>query len=403
MELRPVAILALLLTSALALAACGPPPGEEDPPHPCDEVWGPAPSGGRIHVDAAGEPGGDGSIESPFRFLDNHELSTQDGEPVDPIDSGLEAVRATGIRSIVLAPGEYPGRYLLDDTEPDWQDSGLEIAGCGRQDTVLIGIWQTVAVGDDDDEEEVLQPVIDVTGSTTAGLVIRDLAVVGGRRGIIVRDSAGSSGAVVLERLDVLESVRLGVLIDGGGTVAELRDLLVDEVEAEPGGFGWGVSIQTAVFFPEDAPAPVLVEETTITGAQGIGLLADASWIEVVDTVVQDTAPSGGLLGRGVQLQNRSWGTVQGLTSTGNSDAAVHLHMPGRLLDTGLAPVAIADSTLSDTGYAAVDGGGDQAADGLSASRALTAYLTEECCAGVAAKDESSCHEQTTAAKGAAS
>jgi len=33
----------------------------------------------------------------------------------------------------------------------------------------------------------------------------------------------------------------------------------------------------------------------------------------------------------------------------------------------------------------------------------LAAYLTEECCAGVAAKDESSCHEQTTAAKGAAS
>lgn len=371
---RPAIVVGLVLL----LTGCEPLDNLESEPHPCDEAWGAAPDGGRIHVDAAAPDGGDGTIDAPFAWLERAELV--DG--VDPVDSGLEAARALGIRQVVLAAGEYPGSVHLDNTPAAWLDSELEIVGCGRDATELVGIWETqlqVLPDGTQVEVDVLQPALDISGDTTRDLVVRDLAVRGGRRGILVRDRAGSLGAIVVERVDVLESVRLGILVDGGGTVVELRDVRVEDVVEEPGGFGWGISVQAGVFFPEDAPAPVLLERTEVVQAQGLGILVDASWVQMDEVTVRDTLPAGGLLGRGVQLQNRSWGDLTGLVATGNSDAALHLHMPGRLLDTGLAPVAVRGSTLGATTPADVDlDGTGQAADGLSASRALEAYQTDE-------------------------
>lgn len=363
---------ALVVVAWLA-AACTPEPvpGEE-PPHACAEAWGDLADSRVIYVDAEAEEGGDGSIEAPFVWLDRHELITQDEQLVDPVDSGLEEARRTGARSIAVAPGDYPVALNLSNDDEQRSDSGLEIAGCGREHTTLSGITEESEPGARD---EVLQPVIRVAGSSTADVLVRDLTVSGGRRGVVVRDGAGFTGAIRIERVDVINSVRIGAVIDNGGTVAELRDVTVQGVDPDEGEFGWGLSVQAGVFFPEDAPLPVLLDGVDVSGAQGIGVLVDGSWIELQEVSVTDTSPIGDQLGRGLQLQNRSWGGLSDVNVSGSADAAIYLHMPGRLVDSALSPIQIAGGSFGSTDWADVnDGAGGTAADGLSASQGQAGY-----------------------------
>ena len=83
----------LVVLAAGLLVACTAPPDPSEPPDPtpdpaeqgpCGDIWGPIPESGRLYVDAAAEPEGDGSLALPL---------------VDLTDA-IGASRATGIRSI---------------------------------------------------------------------------------------------------------------------------------------------------------------------------------------------------------------------------------------------------------------------------------------------------------------
>ncbi len=371
-----------LLLTLLGTTGCEPPPEPAD--HPCHDVWGEAPAAGRIHVDAAAEPGGDGSLEAPFADL----LLTgvdADGDVQDDVDSGLEQARASGIRQVVLAAGEYPGSYEISD--PWHGDAGLQLVGCGQGQTVLTAITGPRIVDYDDDGEpiyeEVPRVVLDVTGAGTLGVVIRDLTIQGGRRSVLVHTDAGSDGEtggevspVSLTRVTVADALRVGVLIDGVRAAAELVDVTIEDVqEDEEDGFGWGVAVQARASWATDIVQPILLDQVTVRRAHGVGVLVDGGWVELRGVTVEDTATSGGVLGRGVQLQSRSWGLVDGLTAVGNADAALHLQGPGRVLPTEerdgeeLQPIVVVDSQLLSTAWAEVpDSGGAEAGDGLSAS-----------------------------------
>ena len=340
-----------LLALAFPLVACNPEPEPEPLPGPCDSYWGEVPSAGRIYVDAAASQGGDGSAEAPFTTL----------------TEALEEARATGVRSIVLAPGEYPGTYPLSEDIEAWQDSDLDIAGCGREATFLPAIEQEESVGDS--TELRVQPLFDVTGAQTADIHVHDLAVSGGRRALMVRLGAGALGPIVFEDVDVLDSQRLGVLVDGATSAAHLLDVVVDGVVADPvdGQFGWGVAVQAGALLDTELPEPTVLQEVTVTGVQGFGVFADGGWVQVTDSEITDVEKVSGRWGRGLHLQQWTMGTLEGVSVSGVSDAAVFLESPGRLVE----PIEVYDCLLGPTDEADVaDPGGETAADGLVAAQA---------------------------------
>lgn len=327
---HPTRLVAITLSVALSLVACEsepPAPGE----HPCAPTWGPTPDSGALYVDEAASSSGDGSLAAPYLTL----------------DEALATSRLGGERLIAVAPGTYEPdpaerRFTLwnDASGATDQDDGLVVAGCGAADTILQAIWLP-PVGEPEGEDE-LQPVLEVYGGVQ-GATIRDLALNGGRRGLIIREESGSVTPLTVERVSVVESVRAGVVISGLATQVALVDVTVDDVAPlDSGNFGHGVSIQGGGSSWQDPSALVTIEGGSIDQASEVGLLIDHAEVEVTDLQVTGTAQHDDELGRGVQVQNNSIVSLQGLQSTGNHDAAVFLHMP---LD-----VSLVDCVLSATG-----------------------------------------------------
>jgi len=341
---------------AVMVSGCTAPDGG-DPPGPtpdevvidqgvCADAWGPVPDGGRIFVDGDADGGGDGSIDAPF----------------DTILDGIFASRAGGIRSIAIAPGEYEYLIQLNASVPGWPDGGLEIAGCGEDQTTLLA---TV-----DYEElpgggilQITQPNVVVSGVGSDGIVLRDFTAIGGRRAITIRDGAGFGSPVIVQRVTLEDSIRAGVVVDGLDTVAHLLSMTVDDV-LEEDGLGRGISIQTSAWVTDTVSAPTEIDDTTVTGAVGAGILAEGGWNTLTDVTVTGTQSFEGQLGRGIQLQNRTRATLVGVTSTGNADAGLFVHLAGR---EGVG-VDVIDSDLSGTVEAEVGNTGSLAADGLSVS-----------------------------------
>ncbi len=352
----------------------------------CASVWGPVPVGGRIVVQANAAPGGDGSDSAPYPQL-WWEGEDADGDGLDDVDSALEAARATGIRRIVVGPGVYAGSIEINDGL--WGDAGLQIVGCGRAQTEIQAVVETVEVPGDDDNVEVdlLQSVVSISGPGTVGVVLRDLALVGGRRALMVVGgagapdpaSAGPPDPVVVQRVDILDSTRLGILIDGAATAVTLTDVVVSGVAEEEGAFGWGIAIQSRATLPSEIAAPTELSGVQVEGARGVGVLVDGGWIAVTGLTVVGTEPVGGTVGRGIQLQARTWGALADVTCSGNADAGLHLHKPGRLGSAGILPVEISDSTFSGTALAELPGEpGEMAGDGLSAAQGSSPGAVED-------------------------
>jgi|GEM_PF-1252696 len=367
---------ALLLAAGCPTGDGGEPPtpdptDDRQADHPCNDVWGPVPDAGRLYVAADASEDGDGSLDNPF----------------DTVDAALAAARPGGARSIAIASGDYEGTYLLSNDVDDWSDTGLEITGCGRQSTMISGVIVEVGVGGGGTEMR-LQPVFDITGDTTADVLVRDLGALGGRRSIIVRDGAGALGPIVFQRVDVLDAIRLGVLIDGATTVAHLLDVVVEEVAAELGSFGWGVSIQTGQQLASEFANPVVLEGLEVRDVRGIGILADGAFLDLRGALVTGVQPnSDGRLGRGLQIQRWSQATLDGLEAIANSDAAVFLESPGRaqyvvdedgdpVMDGDdnpiierVEPIRLLNSFLGDTSAAPLPDGGETTGDGLVATQ----------------------------------
>jgi len=345
-----------LLAAVAALTGCpsevvDPEPTQAD--HPCDAVWGAVPAAGRLYVDPAASSGGDGSLAAPF----------------DTLDAALAESRVSGALSIAIASGDLSGTWVLGE-----DDTGLEIAGCGRQSTLIEG----VEAEQGPNGELVLQPAFDVRDPGTANITIRDLGVVAARRALLVQRGAGALGPITVARVDVLQAVRVGVLIDGGSTVAHLDDVVVEDVATDGGDFGWGIAVQTGRQLASEFAGPTVLTNVEVRDVTGLGILADGAFLEVTDSLVTGVLPTAsGLLGRGVQMQQFSQGCLDGLEATGNSDAAVFLESPGRAIydvDGGgdpvvvsVTPIELLDSTLGSTSAVTLPGGEDTG-DGLVAT-----------------------------------
>ena len=343
--LRPS--LLLLAIPVLGVGCVAPTPA--DPPAvdgPCSPAWDDLPADA-IYVDQAADPGGDGSFEAPWQ----------------DVGSGLDLARATGARTLAIAAGDYtpdPGRRTVA-LGATWADDDLALVGCGVEATALVAIEAPPLGGQPEDPDE-LQAGVEIFGAVQ-GLELRDLRVLGGMRGISVREGAGSQREVVLRRVRVEDAVRSGVVVTGLDTQVRLEDVDIDGVTPLPGGqLGYGVALQAGGSVWDQPTGVVTIDGGLISQAYRVGLLVDRSTVDVFDLRVEDTQPDEGTLGRGIQIQNNATAVLDSVVSTRNSDAAVFLHMP---LD-----VTLQGCTLSETARASIPGfEDDPSGDGLSVTR----------------------------------
>lgn len=324
----------------------GPPPTEEIDQGACGDVWGPVPDDGRLFVAEGGLDTNDGSFDAPFAS----------------VGQAIQASRLTGIRSVAIGAGVFEGLIQLNGSLPGWPDAGLEVTGCGEGVTTFTPTeeYEQQPSGD---WVDITQPIVDISGVGSDGILIRDFTAVGARRAVILRDGAGLGSPVIIERLTLEDSLRAGVVVDGLETVGHLLSLTIDGVE-EQDGIGRGISLQTGAWVTDVVPAPTEIADTTVEGAVGVGILAEGGWNTLTDVSVSGTASFEGQLGRGIQLQNRTRSTLTGVSSTNNADAGIFIHLAGR---EGVG-IDIVDSVISGTLEAEVGDTGGLAADGLSVS-----------------------------------
>jgi hypothetical protein len=248
-----------------------------------------------------------------------------------------------------------------------WSDDDLSLLGCGMSETVLVAIEAPSPWGDPEDPDE-LQLGVEIAGQVQ-GVLLSDLAVEGGDRGVIVRDGAGSEREVVLRRVRVEGAMRSGVVVTGLDTQLRAEDVEVDSVLPLPSGAaGFGIALQAGGSVWDVPTGVVTIEGGFVRQAHRVGVLVDRSRIEIAGLLVEETSPlDDGTLGRGIQLQNGVTGVLDSVVASGNSDAAVFLHMP--------ADVTLLGCTLSGTALASIPGLPDQpSGDGLVATQASAGF-----------------------------
>ena len=336
-----------------------PPVGGEPIDHACAAAWGfDEVPGGALFVDpGADEEAGDGSQDAPFAAL----------------GAALTAARdaGAGTRLLLLADGEYRAtqadrRFALSDI---WGDDDLVLQGCGVGETVIVAIEAPPPGAPADDE---LWPGLEIYGQVQ-GVMVRDLTIRGGRRGVVVRDGAGDERPVVLERVRVEDSVRVGILALGLNTQLTLYDTAVAGVMADGttgGALGYGIASQAGGAPWDDVQARLVMDGGSVTGATRVGILLDHSDAELTRVSVTETQPGPSdardgvpQLGRGVQIQQVATALLDGVTASGNTDAAVFLQLP--------LAVTVQNSTMSNTQRAVIPGAEEAppAGDGLVATQ----------------------------------
>lgn len=341
---RLVLLLLLLPVIALLLPACEGTQDDDDVTEAldCSPWWGQAPASGRLHVTEGGA-GTTGTIDDPF------------GDLEDAIDQS----RLTGERQIALTEGTFPGSHDLGAEGGD--DSGLEIVGCGWENTTIEGI-------EDDEEDEELTSAFSITGGVNpiSGITIRELTIDGARRAIVVSGATAQDEPVVLQSLRVVDSHRVAILIDGNNTRVAMTDVTVDGVTPEEGEFGWGIVIQTQANQDTDIPGPTTLDDVHVVGAHGVGLLVTGGWVEVTGSSVAETERVDGELGRGVQIQEWTRAVLTDLETSDNHDAGLYIRKPGRYADDNVTvePVEIVGGSFTST-LAADLANGDTTGDGV--------------------------------------
>ena len=321
-----VCAMGLLLSSGCSMVGEGDDDSDADALR-CGDQWSTVPADGSfVFVDALADPDGDGSLEAPVRTL---------GE-------GLALARASQAGYVLVYDGAYPAASQQPTFTLGPGDNDLAIVGCGS-DTVVTG-------GDPQ------RPVFEIAGDV-GGVAIQNLAVEGGRRAIVIRDGAGATGPIGLQGVVVRDSRRLAISVADVGTRAILRDVFVDEVEADAdGSLGYGIHVADA--------AVVNLETVTINLATRAGLVIDGTGFGINGLTVMLTRPVDGFLGRGVHLQNNANGTWTTGVVQGNFDAGVFLFRTGGVQLEGVE--------VSDTFLADVEGEpGVQAGAGLVATSNL--------------------------------
>ena len=281
MRLTLLLSLAALASSALAAPALATPPC-------AGATWGDITSPSTsIHVDDAGDDGGDGT----------------ESEPVATLSEALTRSRKSGVtKRIAIHPGTYDGGLVLKKTLPGSQtDDGLIIEGCSAAEVTVVP--PEGGSGD---------PIFEIYQADTVKLA--GVTLDGGTRTLLLHDGASATVFKVV----VDNATRVGILAAGGGTVLALQKSTVQDTVADSGSYGWGVGVQGAT---------LTMDDTDVLRSVEVGLFADDADLDLATCAIEDTAPNAsGYYGRGVHIQNGTSGDFDDLDLGGNTDAAFFGH-----------------------------------------------------------------------------
>jgi len=330
-----------LLASILALlAACSDDKtdsGGASPPC-ADGAWGLiADPDAALHVSQQqGSASGDGSLS----------------DPLNDLNDALDLLADAGLSAIAIWPGSY-------STET------LNILGdAGQGDTQLQGCsCDEVTVSAQSDDESVIL-VRDATDFQLAGITLQ-----GGTRALDISGAVGSD--IRIEDVAVLQSQLAGVVIDGPETIASVQQLQVAQTVASN-----ETSVELGIGLVIDG-ASVELYDSSFADSTLVGVLADnAASISFDEVTVSDTQQASGQLGRGIQLQGRTSGTISNCHLLDNHDAGLFALLAPDLVLTDNEVDGVGASDLADhKGVTSGDGIVISAADGTKANYDASDYL----------------------------
>ena len=325
----------LLMTLALALAACGDkddtaePPGDSEdsstdtdlvgddtadtaePPTPCaDGGWGAITTWETaVHLSTTGTPDGSGTW----------------ADPVSEFDAAVALLRKrTGDRQLAIWPGSYSSGLSLT---ADQGDDDTMVQGCSAAEVTL-------------EAEDASAPVLEIAAAT--GVVLEGISTRGGTRGIQVWSGAEAT----LNDLIVSEATEVGLIVHGNSVQVSLEG-----VEIHGGAGGYGVALQEG--------ATVAMTGGGIYDAATVGMLIDDVAEVTLSGVAIDgtTQDSSGAYGRGLQAQADSGTiTVEGSTFSDNQGAGIFAMEVLSLELSGNSISATAASTIPDSATTTGDG-----------------------------------------------
>jgi hypothetical protein len=316
----------------LLLAACGTKEGDDPCPTdtPCDTVdtdvlpppcadgtWGlitsPETS---VHVSPAGRPNGTGAI----------------ADPVDSVAVALALAAATDDPRVALWPGTYREAVLINGTEGH---DGMVVEGCSPEESILAAPAPDALV---------------LRVTQVDQVELRGMSVEGGETGIRI-DATGENGTgATVASLRVADATNLGILVDGPVSVADISDVVVEDIGTPDGSYGVGVVVTGTATMSN-----VTVERVYRVGILVSGSDADVSLDNGMVNEVR-TAPDGGL-GRGIQIQSEAVAEISDTEVSDVSDAGIFaVRAPG---------LRIRQTTVARVAGATIPGESDMSGDGV--------------------------------------
>lgn len=296
------------------------PAGDSSPADvgPCaDGGWADVDPATSLHVRSDGSDAGTGSADSPYASL----------------EAAVTTSRAEGgLRTILVGPGEYTTSLALWSTSDNTQDDDLQLVGCGAEDVTLAAADPT-------------GPVIVASG--VGGFALSGVTIEGGRRSLWMWNGTQAR----LADVRIQGAGRAGVVIDGSDSVVSLERVAIHNVVADSddaGGYGYGLVVQGAT---------VTLLAVDIADTVRVGMLVDGGDVSSEDLQVTGTmsAPDG-TLGRAVQAQE--WATVElnGGSLDYSHDAGFFALRAGGVTLRGVSISGTADATLPDSAATSGDG-----------------------------------------------
>jgi hypothetical protein len=252
-------------------------------------------------------------------------------------------------RPIAVGPGTFPTAVSLYGAA-----AGMSIQGCSPEETVL-------------EASNPEAPVLDINGADMVS--VAGFAVVGGNIGIKV----WGEGADNFDASNILVdgSSAAGISVNGG--VCSLTDIIIVNLTAADEGYGYGIA---------SVGSTVSLTDVSVAGAISAGIVASGGSVDFNAVTVANTATlADGSLGRGVQLQQYTSGTVNGLTLDGNADAGLFTMrsaVSGSNLTITNTASAKCDGCEVDTGDAAVFTRGDENTDPSNYQISLTEVTIDQ-------------------------
>lgn len=291
------------------------------------------PVGAALYVCDGGSDQGDGSAAAPFAT----------------VLRGVEASREAGAPSTVrIGAGRFDASlWLAGSLEDGASDDGLELRGCGVEQTTLVA---------SDPEAHVLR------ASAVDDLTVADLTLEGGRRSLWLWQ--GTTAA--LDHVAVDGASRVGVVVAGPATRISASALDVRGPLTEAGAYGYGIAVQDG-----------RLEMTggSVQGATAVGILVSGVGDGSGGAVLTDVSVSGtasdaaGRLGRGVMAQERTVLDVSGGSYVDNADAGIFA-----LRATWLG---VDGATVTST-RAALTVAGEPTGDGIVATRGDSEFAVSQ-------------------------